>query len=183
MLPLEKATYRAKATSTSFGMTDDNKPQLAIQFEIVDESFAGESIAAILFFTEKTVERSLESLVHLGFGSDDLELLADTDAARCAELLPSVVEIVCDPEEYDGKWRLRVRWINRAGGGKFTFKNKLEGVYLKAFAAQMRGALKNARGPQARKPAAAGGARSNGQRPQQPHPNAPGGGVDEDIPF
>lgn len=177
-LPMEKAAYSAKAIGASFGMTDDKKPQLAIQFEVVDEQFAGESIAAILYFTEKAVDRTLESLVHLGFASDDLELLADIGRDQAAELLPNVVEIVCEPEEYDGAWRLKLRWINRSGGGKFAFKNKLEGGDLKSFAAQMRGALKNARGPQARKPAAA---KAGGSRPSQPHPNAPGNS--DDIPF
>lgn len=179
-LPMEKATYRARATGAGFGTTDDGKPQLAIQFELLDEHVAGESIAAILFFTDKTVDRSLESLLHLGFASDDLELLADVGPERAAELLPTPVDLVCEPEEYDGRWRVRVRWINRAGGGKFTFKNKLEGGDLKAFAAQMRGQLKNARGAagaQARKPAASGGGSG-----RSAHPNAPGNG-DQDVPF
>lgn len=179
MLPLEKANYRAKATGTGFGTTEDGKPQLAIQFEVVDEHVAGNSITAILHFTEKTVERSLESLVHLGFASDDLELLAEADAAKCAELLPNIVELVCEPEEYDGKWRLRVRWINRAGGGKFTFKNKLEGGNLKAFAAQMKGALKNARGPQAKKPASGG--RAGGSHPHAPGSSVGGARPDDDL--
>jgi hypothetical protein len=55
-------------------------------------------------------------------------------------------------------------------------KKKLEGSDLKAFAAQMKTSLRNARGP---------GAKSNGAKPSQPsHPNAPGNGEKNfDPPF
>lgn len=173
-LPIEKSTYRARAVGAGFGMSDNNNPQLAIQFEVVDhDQLSGESIAAILFFTEKTTSRSIESLQHCGFASDDLELLAEIGPDKAAELLPSIVEIVCEPEEYDGKWSLRVKWINRPGGGRFAFKNKLEGSDLKRLAAQMKGALRNARGaaPRTANPA------------QSRHPNAPNAPGNDDIPF
>jgi len=178
-LPIEKSTYRARAVGAGFGMSDNHNPQLAIQFEVVDhDQLSGESIAAVMFFTEKTTTRSIESLQILGFASDDLELLAEIGPDKAAELLPSIVEIVCEPEEYDGKWSLRVKWINRPGGGKFTFKNKLEGSDLKGFAAQMKGALRNARG-------AAPRAAKNGvvNPAQSRHPNAPNAPGNDDIPF
>lgn len=172
-LPLEKATYRAKAVNASFGTTPEKGTNfVAVGFEIVDhEQYAGERTDAWMgYFSGKATERTIESLQHMGFDSDDLSLLEDVTEASCAELLPNVVEIVCEPEEYDGNWRLRVQWVNRPGSGRFVAKQPLQGSALKAFAAQMKGALRNARGP------------GNGaKKPTQPHPNAPGN--PDDIPF
>lgn len=158
-LPLEEITVRAKAVGAGFGVSANHNTQVAIQCEVVDhEQYSGESIAWVGHFTEKTTARSIESLQHFGFTSDDLSLLEDIGPEKCAELLPEVVELVCAPEEYQGEWTLKVKWVNKPGRGKFTFKEPLKGADLKAFAAQMKGAMKNARGP----------SKNSG------HPNAPG---------
>ena len=173
-LPTEKATYRARAIAAAFGISSKGTNQIAITCEIVDhEQFAGETIAWLGHFTDKTTARTIESLQHMGFASDDLSLLEDVSGQEAADLLPNVVEIVCEPEEYDGQWQLKVRWVNRPGGGRFAFKEPLQGAALKTFAAQMKGALRNARGAAPSKPAN-GGSRSA-------HPNAPSN--DSDIPF
>lgn len=176
-LPLEKLTLRAKAVNAGFGVSDNERATkyAAIGMEIVDdENYAGETITYLGYFTEKTTARTLESLQHMGFTSDDLMLLEDIGAEKCAELLPTVVEIVCEPEEYDGKWTLKVKWVNRAGAGRFKAKQPLVGADLKAFAAQMKGALRNARG--GAKPA------GNGASKQTQTPSAPASPTD-DIPF
>ena len=167
MLPMEKSKYRATAVATCFDVSPEKGTKfIAINFEVVDdENFSGERTPAWKgYFTGAATERTIESLMHLGFASDDLSLLEECDEARCAELLPNVVEIVCEPEQSnDGKWYQRVQWVNRPGSGRFKATNPLKGNDLKSFAAQMKGALKNARGPQS-KPS--GG--------QSQHPNAPG---------
>lgn len=177
-LPMQEITVRVRAVAAGLGETDNDK---RTKFAFVtgrvvdDEQYDGEEITAVLYFTEKTMARSIESLMHFGFGSDDLSLLADADADRCAELLPETVEYVCAPEEYNGNWQLKVKWVNKPGRGKFAPKNKLEGGDLKAFAAQMKGSLRNARG-------SAGVPRpaSNGARPAVPPPKP----VDDDgVPF
>ena len=183
-LPMQEITVRARAAGVSFGVSSKGNYQIAVQCVVVDdEQYNGESIAWIGHFTEKTQARTIESLQYLGFAGDDLSELEDADEERCAALLPNVVELVCAPEEYDGQWTLKVKWVNRPGAGRFSFKDKLEGSALKAFAAQMKGSLKNARGGS--RPSKPNG---NGQRQTQPHPNAPGSGYggtppDDDIPF
>jgi hypothetical protein len=175
---MEKATYRAKAVNTSFGVTPEKGTNfVAIGFEIVDhEQYAGERTDAWMgYFSGRATERTIESLQHLGFTSDDLSLLEEVGEGQCAELLPNVVEIVCEPEEYDGNWRLRVQWVNRPGSGRFVAKQPLQGSALKAFAAQMKGALRNARGPQQKQ------SNGSGSRSAAPHPNAPG--VGDEPPF
>lgn len=178
MLPLEKATYHAKAIATCFDVSPEKGTKcIAINFEIVDdEHYNGERTPAWKgWFAGKSTERVIESLQHLGFASDDLSLLEECDQAQCAELLPNVVEIVCEPEQNaeTGKWYLRVQWVNRLGAGKFVAANQLKGGDLKAFAAQMKGAMRNARGPS--KPA-------NGGSAGQGYSNAPGN-KDEAPPF
>jgi hypothetical protein len=182
MLPLEKASYRVRAVAADIGMSDNGNRQVSITGRVVDhEHYTDEEITAILHFTEKTQDRSIESLLNFGFPIDDITQLAEADEQKCAELLPEIAEFACAPEEYNGSVRLRVQWVNKPGRGKFTFKNKLEGGDLKAFGAEMKSAFKNARGGAApRRPAP-----QNGQRALSAaqHPNAPGSRMDDDIPF
>lgn len=175
-LPMEEITVRAKAIGAGFGKSENGNTQLAIQCEVVDhEQFSGETIAAVLHFTPKTEARSIESIQHFGFAGDDLATLEDIGPGQAAELLPNVVELVCAPEEWDGSWRLKVKWVNRPVGGRFVFKEPVKGAELKSFAAQMKSALKNARG---------GAVKPNGGTSKPAtgaHPNAPGNR--DDIPF
>ncbi len=175
-LPMSKATYRARAISAGFGTSSKGNNQIGVQCEIVDhEEFAGETITWLGHFTEKTTARTVESLQHFGWQGDDLSELEDLDAARAAAILPEIVEIVVDPEQYEGEWQLKVKWVNKPGAGRFSFKEPLTGSGLKAFAAQMKGTIRGAKAA----PRQSNG--SGGSRPQQPHPNAPGN--KDDIPF
>jgi hypothetical protein len=185
MLPMQKATYRGRATGCGFGVSEaKGTTQIAVTFEILnaeengDHVPTGESITWIGHFTDKTTARTIESLQILGWTGDDLSELEDLDAGRCAELLPNVADIVCEPEEYEGQWTLKVRWVNRPGAGKFAFKAPLTGSALKSFAAQMKGQIRGAR--QGARPSGGPQARSNGGTQSQ-HPNRPG--FDDDIPF
>lgn len=185
-LPMQKLTLRARATGAGFGVSETKgTTQIAVQLHIVDsEEYAGESIAWLGHFTDKAAARTIESLQHMGWQGDDLTELEELDAAGAERVLPEVVEIVCEPEEYNGEWRLKVRWINRPGAGKFAFKAPLIGAGLKAFAAQMKGTIRSAKGATGTRPAAPRPSNGGGS---QPHPNAPGGyggRKDEgDIPF
>lgn len=199
-LPLEKATYRAVAIATTLDRSSQkNTKFIAVNFEIVDdEHYNGESPQAWKgYFTDKTTERTVESLQHMGYEGDNLEDFASLDRAGCAKLLPNVVEIVCEPESFTGddgqeRWVLKVQWVNRVGGGRFKAANPLEGGELKAFAAEMRSVFRNTRGPKA----ASNGSRQTSapyasnpaaaSRAATAHPNAPGsgpGGSNDDIPF
>lgn len=184
-LPMQEITVRVRAVAAGLGESDnENRTKFVwVTGSVVDdEQYNGEQITAVLYFTDKTTARSIESLQHLGFASDDLSLLADADEARCSELLPNVVEFVCAPEEYKGEWTLKVKWVNAPGRGKFAPKKKLEGSDLKAFAAQMKGALRNAKGAAGARPAST---------PAQSRAATSGGGGwsgngkkdDTDIPF
>lgn len=169
-LPLIKAKYLARAVGCSFGVSSKGNTQIAVTCEIVEhEEFTGHEITWLGSFTDKTTERTIESLQHMGWQGDDLSELEGLDMNGAARLLPATVELVCEPDTYEGETNLKVRWVNKPGAGRFAFKEPLTGGGLKAFAAQMRGAIR-------------GRSSSNGSRPStQAHPNAPGN--KKDIPF
>jgi hypothetical protein len=168
MLPKIKSKYLARAIACSLGVSSKGNYQIGVTVSVVDnQEFDGAEITWIGHFTEKTEDRTIESLQHFGWKGDNMEELQDLDAEGCVRLLPDAVEIVCDVETYDGETQLKVKWINKPGAGRFAFKDKLEGSTLKSFAAQMRGKLHSA---------------NNGARSTKPaHPNAPGN--KDTIPF
>jgi hypothetical protein len=185
-LPLEKLTVNARATSTpiTFGDSDNGNVQIAVEFEIVDhEHYTGETITYIGHFTDATAARTIEALCHAGWTGDDVYALKGVTAS---EALAETVQLVCEPEEYKGDWKLKVRWVNKLGAGRFKFKAETSDDKLRALGAQMRATVKSVRasGGAPRKPAAGGGGSGQQHTPTQPHPNAPGSSTPprDDIP-
>lgn len=184
-LPMEKATYRAIASSApiTFGRSSNGNTQIAVEFEVLGKDEAeeyrptGETITWIGHFTDKTADRTIESLLHAGWQGEDPSELAEISAAS---VLPTAVDLACEPEEYDGKWTLKVQWVNKVGAGRFAFKEPLAGADLKAFGAQLRSKVKSMRaaGGAPRQPLAGNRSNSSGS---SSHPNAPGNR--DDIPF
>jgi uncharacterized membrane protein YgcG len=190
MLPLVKAYYAARASVTpiSFGETTkdgETRYQIAVEFQIEDHpEFAGETITWIGHFTDATAERSLESLQVAGWQGEDVSELKGVPGN---EVLPDVVSLACDVDDYDGKQRLKVQWVNRPRG-HFQFKQEADPGALRALGARLRATAKSVRaqGGAPRKSSSGGGSgggyRSGGGGAD--HPNAPGGARDrDDIPF
>lgn len=154
-LPMIEAKYLARACGAAQFEQGANNMQIAVPFEIVDETgeFHGQTITwfATLHDTPdkkgKTGrQRVVESLVYMGFQSDDLTELMEISDDQARALMPELVELVVAPDEFEGVTRLKVRWVNRAGGSRAGFKKPLSKDEMRSFAAQMRGTLKNARG-------------------------------------
>lgn len=184
-LPVEKGYYAARAAGTpiTFGTSENGNTQIAVEFEIIlDEAYAGETITWVGHFTDKTAERTVESLQIAGWQGDDLSELADVPASQ---VLQAEVSLTIEGEaDLDGNMRPKVRWVNRPGGGKFKFKHELAGNDLKAFAAQMKATVKSVRaaGGAPRKPSTGGVQASRSTATgASTHPNAPGNR--DDIPF
>jgi len=159
--------YKARAIEGALALTNNGNEQVAVLVEVVGGDHAGEQLTWYGHFTEKTVERTFESLRLLGWQGDDLSELSGIDANE-------VTIIVEHEEDRDGKPRPRVKWIN--GGGGLAVKQKLEGAAAKAFAQRMRGYALASRqrsgAPQQQRP-------QNGTRrpPDEPLP------FDDDIGF
>lgn len=111
----------------------DGKESIAITFTFSPgHAEKYDSITAFLYFTEKTLNRTLDSLRHCGWQTDSL---ADLDTLNLNE-----VELVIDDEEFQGKWRTRVKWVNRIGG--LDSKNAMDKNQQTAFAMRLQAAAK-----------------------------------------
>lgn len=123
--------HRARAVKGELTESGQKKtPCIAVEFQLVDE---GSFIWAYLYLTEKTQKRSLESLKHCGFKG--LDLAGDLMAQGLGS---QEVELVVEHEEYEGKTRARVQWVNSLDGGPGS---SMEDDKKAAVAARMRGLL------------------------------------------
>lgn len=172
-------THKAKVVDFEFG-TANGKEQVALMFQITSGEHEGKSIAWFGYFTEKTAERTMESLRYCGWHTDTL--------ADLSGVTDNEVEIVVEDETYEGKTRSKVKWVNRAS--KLNLKDKMDANALQAFAARMRGlaiASKQKLGPQAQptaKPAQRAQSFGGARTPQQQDPNyGPDAPFEDDIPF
>jgi hypothetical protein len=176
---IPEGTYRARGVpgSIQLGTTDNGNPQVAASFELLDETHAGKSVPWYGYFTDKTQKRTLEALRIAGWSNDDLDNIegfGDTE-----------VDIVVEHNEWEGKVRARVAWVNRPGSGGLALKTPMNDGQRKAFAAKMKGlAVLSRREAEREKPKAAPTTRTAPKRV------AAGGGAegfppaaDDDIPF
>lgn len=130
--------YNAKVTAISFGRASTGNEQIAIQFEILDGEFAGENIAYLGTFTENSIEYTTNALRAVGWLGDDLSELP----GLAADGKLSEAQIVVRHEEYEGQMRARIKFVNPPGGGRFTFKDQIEGNDLRSFSARMKSAFR-----------------------------------------
>lgn len=130
---LAKGTYHAHAVGAQIGFTSKGNEQIAVEFELTDEEYAGQHITWIGFFTEATTERTMESLRHCGWHGDDI-----TEAMRDG-LAANEVQLVIDHEVYEGKTQVRVRWVNKPGsGGGMKLRAPMDDAQKRQFAAKMK---------------------------------------------
>lgn len=123
-------TYQAVASGTQWGTAgEDNKKQIVVAFRLLDGPQVGQSISWFGYFTTKTWERTVEALRLCGWKGTDLENLGSLDQK---------VELVIEHEEYEGKTRARVQWVNKLGGGQVKLKNPMSPTEVRGFAAMMK---------------------------------------------
>lgn len=128
MSTLTPGTYNARGVSAQLGTTNDGKEQVAVDLVFTDGEFAGRHITWFGYFSEKTIDRTFESLRYLGWEGDDLADLRGVDR--------NDVSIVLEEEVYEGKSRIKVRWINRGGG--LALKQPMTADQARVFAARMK---------------------------------------------
>lgn len=167
-------------------------PQIEAIFKIQQpgSEFDGRGVGWRSFLTEKTAEKTLESLEILG-----LKEPADNIAAIGKHWRPEkehLVSIVVDHE--DGKDKegnekkfARVRWVNSAGGAKIKAESKMDDADLNDFARNISalfGKGKAATTTTTNKPAATSvpAAKTEQPRPKTAPPKA-AQPEDDDIPF
>lgn len=129
---LAPGKYRGRPVSAALGLTSKGNEQIAVTFELVDPP--GERVTWYGFFTEKTTDRTIQSLRYCGWTGNDLSVFVDGQ-----ELPPGVdqeVDLVVEHNEYEGKVTARVAWVNSGGG--MGLRNALSQDQAKSFAERMK---------------------------------------------
>lgn len=119
--------YLARAKDWALSETKNGTEQIAVYFEISTPEADIPAITWFGFFTDKTWERTIESMRICGWTGSDLTKIEGLDANE--------VELVIEDEEHEGRVRPKVRWVNKPGG--IAIKAPLSGDKAKAFAAVM----------------------------------------------
>lgn len=134
-------TYRAKASGKCVLGTSANKgtAYLELYFKVIEGDHAGALVRWTGYFTENTNERTIQSLLTMGWQGEDPSEFADGELHG---LDSKEVDIVVELEEYekDGEVRHspRVQWVNRPGGYLNT-DNAMSNEAAKSFGERMRG--------------------------------------------
>jgi hypothetical protein len=106
----EQGTYTARAVEHAFGRTSGGKDQVAVRFEITQDGPAkGRRLTWYGYFTDKTKDRTFESLEAAGWSGEALADMSGLGSCECAI-------VVAHEEDQEGMLRERVRWVNRIGG-------------------------------------------------------------------
>lgn len=130
-MTIQAGTWRAKATGAELGYTSTGKEQVAMSIEILDGPSANHIITWYGYFTEKTTDRSLESLMIAGWDGEDLAAMTGVGSTE--------FQVVIEEDTYEGKTRMRVQWINRLFGSGPALKNKMDTGAKVSFAERMKG--------------------------------------------
>ena len=128
--------YTAVARNWELGLTKGGKDQIAVQFEITEGPHAGVALTWYGYFTDGTTKRTLESLRHCGWSSDDISTLEGMGTL----LVQLVVETEIQTEGKNaGKEHSKVRWVNRlGGGGPIKLDHPMDVGQRRMFAAKMK---------------------------------------------
>lgn len=118
--------FEAVVLDHDAGVTDNGKDQIAISFGFKDAKGCDRIVWSYLYFTEATLESEygpLYALKNLGWDPDEngwaVEQLARKTAAnpKGGVLVGRKASITIEDEEYEGKHRAKIAWINAPGGG------------------------------------------------------------------
>jgi hypothetical protein len=128
MKMLEEGIFKARARDWKLGVTSNGKEQVAVAFRLED----GRTITWYGYFTDKTLDRTVETLRICGWDGNDPRDLTGLDRNEVALVIEHERDAV-------GQVRARVRWVNRPGGAQV--KEELSGAALDRFADRLRGAI------------------------------------------
>jgi hypothetical protein len=122
--------YRARCKSAELCLTSAGNEQIQAIFELLDPDYDGVTVPWWGFFTEKTAERTMQSLRYCGWQGDDLTSLEGVSTNE--------VSVEVEQNTYNGKTNPRVAWVNRVGSGELKVKAPMADAQKKAFAKRMK---------------------------------------------
>jgi hypothetical protein len=126
-------TFRAKATSGQLCETKEQKPQVGVELELLEDDHKGKRVGWFgQLSSDASFEFTVKALRAAGWTGDDLSAIS-FDGRECS--------IVIEEEQYDQdgvtKTSSKVKYINPIGG--LQVKAPMSTDRAKAFAAQMKG--------------------------------------------
>ncbi|HEY2735947.1 MAG TPA: hypothetical protein VGI70_18245 [Polyangiales bacterium] len=133
---IEAGNWKARAIEANLANADTGTPHVSILFRLVEGPDEGQTIQWNGYLSDKALERSLESLRHCGWDSDNLSELASVTKN---EVRLVVEHEVSQQGESVGKVFARVRWVNAADA--LRVRNPMSPGDKAAFAERMRGAV------------------------------------------
>lgn len=129
-MEIQDGVHAAVPVTAALGYTKGGKESVGVEFALTE---SGKHLTWYGYFTEATTERTIESLRICGWTGQDLSDLSEIGKD------PVEVNLVIGTEEYEGKSRQKVQWVNRAGG--LAMSAPLDEAQAKAFGARMKGAV------------------------------------------
>lgn len=114
--------YTAKVVEYGVPQLEPNqKPHIVLVFEYEETPGVKKRISAYRYLTGGAVEYTLKDLLTCGLKSNSVSSLTRPEAFWDKE-----VSIVLEDEEYQGKKRTKVKWINEVGGAKWANMQPME---------------------------------------------------------
>jgi hypothetical protein len=130
MLP--EGFYRAKARSYTWETTQKGGEVIVLDFEIVDGPATGERIKWQGYFSDKTQERTIESLIYCGWKTGDLADMSGFDSQTVSLQIKHEAGYKRPDEMF-----ARVAYVNRDRGPRVD--RALSPDRVNAFAERMKG--------------------------------------------
>lgn len=173
MLTIENGTYPAIAIpeQSALGESSKGTPCVEVRFQFQGPAdLYGQHIVWYGYLSENALKSTVKGLRACGWQGDNLEDLSTIGAKE--------VELVIENEEFDGKTRAKVRWVNQPGGGATSVP--LDPAKKKSIAAMLRNQIRATEAADGTMPKPA--ARPAPRVPTRPTA-ASHGPSDSDIPF
>lgn len=98
--------------------------QLLVMFKIESGEFAGMTFPWFGYFSDDSAQRTIESLRLMGWKGKSFATIND-------EELNQLVSLTIETEDYEGKTRTRVSWVNDLSGPKIELEKMLDAKSLK----------------------------------------------------
>lgn len=133
--------HRAKCCSIQLA-EGKNAVQVVIGFELLDNERRGSGQFITYFgsLSDAAIDFTVEALRNCGWRGDDLSELPEL--AESGGLGDEVMlDVVA--EQFEGKWRNKVKWVNKPGG-KIRLEKALSGDDLRSFASRMKSRVRAA---------------------------------------
>ncbi len=128
---IDEGEYRAKAVAYQLAFTSTGKEQAAVKFELLD--FPNHYLTYFgTFASDEAFDITMRALHTAGFKGEDIGSDAWLEAA------PEVMLVVYH-DEYNGKTRAKIKFVNAIGSRSLNMKNALGGSESVSFAERMKG--------------------------------------------